>query len=218
MAHVLFIRPCHDVETRKLVSWSNEVIDRLDMSDGLATFTDLLGNDVTEFNVLAALDDYVSLVVFHGHGGDSYLVSRRRDGLREMAITIKTLTRGLLRDKIIYALACNSARKLGRLSVQTGAKAYVGYAGLVSLTLGETERDFFVAASRFILTLSMKTLSRSRTSCGDAFAALKAAHEDIVTFYQSGRGVQSFNRAFYLANAEDNLESLVLLGDYNATI
>jgi len=54
----------------------------------LTTFTEQVGNDVTAFTVLAARDDDASLVVFHGHGGDSYLASRECDGMREIAMAL----------------------------------------------------------------------------------------------------------------------------------
>lgn len=215
MAHVLFIRPCYDVLTRKLVSASNSIINHIEMNPGSATFCDLLGSDATKLNVEAKLNGGVSFVVFHGHGSDSSLATRGRANVREEVIDLSNCH--YLKNKVVYAVACDSARVLGQEAINKGAKAYIGYSGPVSLTLGDTEGSFFASMDRFINALTSPWPGTARISCGNAFDELQRAHDDIVRYYESGPGVSSYNRPFYLPNARANLKWLTFQGDRTAT-
>ncbi len=216
MAHVLFIRPCYEFLTRNLVSASNLIINRLDISNSPTTFCDLLGSDATKQNVEAELTDRVNFVAFLGHGNASYLATRGRANVREKVIELNNCH--YLKNKVVYAVACDSAKILGREAVNTGAKAYIGYSGPVSLILGSTESIFYGSLNHFIYTLTVPQLAAAKTLCGDAFDELWRAHDAIVEHYESGLGANDYNRPFYLPNAKANLKWLTFLGDRTATV
>ncbi len=216
MAHVLFIRPCYEFLTRNLVSASNPIINQFDTSSSPATFCDLLGSDATKQNVEAELTDRVNFVVFLGHGNASYLATRGHANVREKVIELSNCH--YLKNKVVYAVACDSARILGRETVSAGAKAYIGYSGPVSLILGPTENIFYWSLHLFIYTLTVHQPAAAKTLCGDAFDELRRAHDAIVEHYELGPGANDYNRPFYLPNAKANLKWLTFLGDRTASV
>ena len=63
-----------------------------------------------------------SLIMLNGHGNDEEVTGHNGETL------VKTgLNENILAKRIIYALSCRSARILGRQSIASGAKAYIGY-------------------------------------------------------------------------------------------
>ncbi|MCK5281778.1 MAG: hypothetical protein KAK00_00040 [Nanoarchaeota archaeon] len=62
-----------------------------------------------------------TLAFFNGHGDDETVF-----GHNDQPILDKDNI-NLTKDKIIYALACNSLVKLGPLAIKNGAKTYIGY-------------------------------------------------------------------------------------------
>lgn len=74
----------------------------------------------TEVEAALSTDD-LTLAFFNGHGDEETVY-----GYKDKPILDNGNVQ-LTEKKIIYALACSSLVKLGELSVQRGAQAYVGY-------------------------------------------------------------------------------------------
>lgn len=65
-----------------------------------------------------------SLIILNGHGDERSVMGY------DNKILIKVeLNEGLLKNKIVYAVSCRSAKKLGPKSIQAGASVYIGYTG-----------------------------------------------------------------------------------------
>jgi len=117
----IITRPEHDDTTFYLSTWSKETIT-LAESKGIKVLDlhrEKANKDEFE-NRLKKL--FPKLVMFNGHG-DSDLVTGHKN-----QILIKAgVNEELLKDKIVYALSCKSAKVLGPKSIQAGALNYTGY-------------------------------------------------------------------------------------------
>ncbi|MDE1825402.1 MAG: hypothetical protein KGH61_03440 [Candidatus Micrarchaeota archaeon] len=64
----------------------------------------------------------IDFIVFNGHGDKNTIT-----GQNEKPIIIAGITHGLLKNKVVYAISCSSAKGLGPLCVKGGTISYIGY-------------------------------------------------------------------------------------------
>lgn len=62
----------------------------------------------------------VDVVLLNGHGDYSYVL-----GDNEIIVDMSNVD--ILKNKVVHAMSCSSARDLGRMAIRVGARAYVGY-------------------------------------------------------------------------------------------
>ena len=118
---LLITRPEHDHTTHYLSNWSKEVITEA-KSRGIVVL-DLHKKRANKTEVTSMLSKQKPrLVIFNGHGGDNVIGGEQKEPL-----IIADNNEALLKDKITYAISCKSAKKLGPKSIDSGAKAYIGY-------------------------------------------------------------------------------------------
>ena len=117
----LVTRPNHDNTVTYLHNWSKEILSFADKKN--IKYSDFEGKkankaDVTRF----LLKQDPRLVLLNGHGTSTTICGHKDEDL----ITIKN--NELLKDKIVYALACDSASTLGINAVKDKeCKAFIGY-------------------------------------------------------------------------------------------
>lgn len=117
----LITRPQYDKETSYLYSFSKAIVQIVKENKDIH-LNELENTKVNRKNVESALlTKNLTLVFFNGHGDHETVF-----GHKDQPILDKNNIR-LTKDKIIYALACDSLVTLGPLSVKEGAKAYIGY-------------------------------------------------------------------------------------------
>jgi len=117
----LITRPNHDIITEYLHDFSKEIVKTLKNTKDIHV-TDLEGKKSNRKNVEKSLfKENPKLVFLNGHG-NKYEVA----GYKE-EIILDSNNIELLKDKIVYALSCDSLEELGAKAVEKGAKAYVGY-------------------------------------------------------------------------------------------
>lgn len=63
-----------------------------------------------------------SMVMFNGHGNDNLI-----SGCDNEPLIVAGENESLLKDKIVYAISCRSAKILGPESIKKGTRAYLGY-------------------------------------------------------------------------------------------
>lgn len=111
----------HDKETSYLYSFSKAII-QIAKEDQTIHLTHLPGKKANRKKVESALSIKIkTLAFFNGHGDDGTVF-----GHDDQPILDKDNI-NLTKNKIIYALACNSLVELGPLAIKNGAKAYIGY-------------------------------------------------------------------------------------------
>ena len=117
----LVTRPKHDVITSYLHAFSEDIIKT---AKGMKEIhlTDLEGDAATRANLENSLvKDNPRLVFLNGQGDKQSVTGHKDEDILDLD------NAHLSKGKIIYALACNSLEELGKISVQKGAKAYIGY-------------------------------------------------------------------------------------------
>ncbi len=117
----LITRPRHDKETSYLHSFSKAII-QIATEDQAMRLTELDGSLANRREVEAALSTKdQTLAFFNGHGDEETVYGHEDKPILDrnnVPLTDK---------KIIYALACSSLVTLGKLAIQNGARAYIGY-------------------------------------------------------------------------------------------
>ena len=122
MSKILFItRPRHDDTTHYLFHWSKKIID----------FAGSKSIDWVDFNDKRAnrkaVEKFINnkqprLIVFNGHGSDDSIAGHKDE------IIIKAgENEEILKEKIVYAISCNSSKVLGVNCIDAGTTAYIGY-------------------------------------------------------------------------------------------
>jgi hypothetical protein len=116
---LLITRPEHDFTTRYLSKWSEEIISEAEKKH--IEVIDLDGEKAERTRFIETLEKKAPDFVFlNGHGSADVV------GGQDNA-PLLTGSDEIVKDKIIYARACQSAKRLGPQTVENGAKAYVGY-------------------------------------------------------------------------------------------
>lgn len=117
----LITRPRHDKETSYLYSFSKAIIQiaREDQTIRVRELADSKANRTEVEKALSTSD--LTLAFLNGHGDEEAVY-----GHKDKPILDKENVQ-LTEKKIVYALACSSLIQLGKLSIQHGAQAYVGY-------------------------------------------------------------------------------------------
>jgi hypothetical protein len=117
----LITRPHHDKHTQYLFSFSRAIVSIAKEMENLY-LNELSGSKANRKNLITTLSKKDKTLAFlNGHGNIETVF-----GHNDYPILDKKnieITKG----KIIYSLACDSLVKLGKLSIENGAKAYIGY-------------------------------------------------------------------------------------------
>jgi len=117
----LTTRPNHDLTTNYLSSWMGLVFNQAKKS-GIKVL-DLKGKRANKKELTSMVYKLKpDLIVFNGHG-DEMTITGNDDNI----LIKEGVNDNLLKDKIIYAIACRSAKSLGVSAISKGAKAYIGY-------------------------------------------------------------------------------------------
>ena len=117
----LITTPQHDSETSYLHSFSKGMI-KIVKDEKEIRLNNLAGAEANRKNVEAGLSsEEKTLAFFNGHGDEETVF-----GHQDKAILDENNVE-LTNDKIVYALACRSLVRLGKVAVRKGAKAYIGY-------------------------------------------------------------------------------------------
>ena len=118
------IRTNYDDATRISYEWSNQI--KLALFKSGLPYTDCIGDGATRNFVEKQMTMHdIKTVLFYGHGEpDGWQLT----GQDRFAIFDHTNIH-LLKDKLIYAVACYSGKNLGRLTTSTGTGCFIGYEG-----------------------------------------------------------------------------------------
>ena len=117
----LITRPKHDETTHYLFYWGSEVL-KIAEKKGIQVL-DLQKKRANKKDLASIIKKKRPLLCFlNGHGGPDFITGHLNEVLIKLGENEK-----VLESKIVYALSCQSAKKLGAGSVKKGAIAYIGY-------------------------------------------------------------------------------------------
>lgn len=161
MPDVLLISP-DDMEplTRALRKWASDLGYTVVAHDSHSWRS--LRADVTRASVEAALSAQPAAVFFYGHGeADCWLSAGSR--------ILDDANATHLANKLVFSVACDSARELGHAAVTSGARAYVGYDFTFTTTLGDEYEPSFRRAAN----APQITILRQGVRCDQAVAVAR---------------------------------------------
>lgn len=116
---VLVSSPESDPITRYMHAWSKKLVEEF---SGKHDFIHLEGERAVREHFCGLLaKDYPDIVLINGHGGDDVIIGHNQE------VLINSANVQLLKDKMIHALSCSTAKVLGGLAMRAGAKGYIGY-------------------------------------------------------------------------------------------
>lgn len=120
MSRIIITRPEHDPATRYLSCWSNYVIEAANKKN--IEITDLHKEKAVRKELEGRLRKInPTLVILNGHGSDDCVLGHNNEEL----IGAKRNS-DLLKDRVTYAVSCNSAKKLGKTCADKKT-AFIGY-------------------------------------------------------------------------------------------
>ena len=190
---VLITRPAYDYTTRYISAWAQKILDfAKERSKKVIDLSRERANRQEFESVIVKKDP--SLILLNGHGGENYVMGH--DG--EILIAAEE-NHKLLKDKIVYALSCRSAKKLGPASIKGGTRAYVGY-----------DEDFI-----FMYTIEKRTLPlEDRT----AALFLEPSNQFAISLLKGNSVGASFESAkkLYIKNIQKFLTSQTSFEDRSA--
>jgi len=118
---MIVTRPQHDVTTRYLSAWAQEIIERA-RQKGFEV-VDLIKEKSTRSEFEGRMKKLAPELVFlNGHGSDDCVCGQDNEILLQ-----KGENHNLLSRAITYALSCDSARGLGPAAVEGRTGSYIGY-------------------------------------------------------------------------------------------
>ena len=117
----LIVRPRYDATTHYLFHWSQKVIDFARRKD--IDIIDLQGKRANKKELTSIIVKRCPhLIFFNGHGSEDSI-----SGQDEEVLVKVGENEDLLRNKIIYALSCETGKLLGPESISKGTVSYLGY-------------------------------------------------------------------------------------------
>lgn len=115
---LLLTRPNYDDTTYYLSAWAKKII-QLAEGKGLEVL-DLEGDRANSREVASVIKKKnPECIMFNGHGGDDHITGHKQEIILQLG-----KNEALLRGRLIYSVACKSAKLLGKQSLSA---AFIGY-------------------------------------------------------------------------------------------
>lgn len=203
-----------DEATRNTKAWAEATIQQL-RDSGRFAVTFVRGPDATRQGIIEALTTTVherGLVVFYGHGcpcGETLLACKMDDDTPAQP-ALSGGNCGLLQNKIVYAVACHSARFLGPYAVQNGATCYIGFVNKVPSGADTASQDDFRASANAGIAVLIE-----QEDCSKAYEAMIRSYETSARRWRR-QGREGMLTALALYNGFDALSPPI--GDSEAIL
>lgn len=155
----------------------------------------------------------VDAIFYLGHGTEKTLV-----GSEVFWAMLDTENNKILKDKIVWTMACLSAVDLGPDSIKDGCRAWFGHLVLYNAAYSDESHAFMDDWIDYVIH-TPKLLAQGLT-CGEAFAAYKAKLAGYIARYEEmERDPTKYpNADWVVTTARSNLTEYRLLGDPSARL
>lgn len=120
MPKILITRPAFEQVTSYLFAWNENVVATA--KKNFIVF-DLKNKDATRANLEKNIkNENPELVILNGHGNYDAITGDKEEVLIQVDDNEE-----ILKNRVVYAMSCETAKNLGPSCVEHGAKAYIGY-------------------------------------------------------------------------------------------
>lgn len=121
MKKCLVTRPEHDDTTHYLSHWAKICIDFANGKN--IRIIDLKREHAIQTEIISRIKKLSPELIFiNGHGSDDMVT-----GHKNQPLFIAGKNESILKNSIVYALSCQSAKNLGKRCITSGTNAYIGY-------------------------------------------------------------------------------------------
>jgi hypothetical protein len=197
-----------DVGASRFVhSWAETALKRLMKLKRRYFVIPLLGKMATRTCVereLSKIVDKRGLVVFYGRGcscGES-LFETRLDPDAPLLSVLSVINVNLLKNKIVYVVACHSAKMLGPYAVKANTISYIGY--LDSISAGVTNQTV-LGGFEEAANIGLRVLTESKGTCHEARDAIYKTYDKWIQTCLHERTFEGVLNALALSNGRDAL-------------
>ncbi|MDO8537588.1 MAG: hypothetical protein Q7S21_01765 [archaeon] len=211
---LLITRPRHEATVEYLYYWSSEII-KFAKDHNLSVF-DCSAENANQSNVCQYLEKMApNFVVFNGHGSDKAIL-----GHHDEEIIRSEYNENLLKEKIVYAIACKTAAHLGKEACKNGTKAFIGYEqdfGFITDTLweGSPTKDALQEPFKEASNTVAFSIIKGNTA-KEAFEKSQKKFDDLIKKYSSTNASKE-NKEIRFWLFWDKIFQRII-GDENATI
>jgi len=211
---ILITQPNYDYTTRYISSWGEVVVSYAkSKNNDVISLKKKRANKKTFISVVNKI--HPSFIFLNGHGNENVVAGQDDQPLVEIIDSSN-----ILKGAIVYALSCQSAKKLGPYCVKNGTKTYIGYTEDFIFVYDRTKRtkplEDKVAA--LFLDSSNKiplSLLKNKTTSEAHLDSQKAFKKTIESLLTSESVVQQSSTLRFLIW---DMNHQVCLGDPNAKI
>jgi hypothetical protein len=147
----------------------------------------------------------IDLIAYYGHGVEDGLF-----GQHYLSKMLDVRNNRLLKDKIIFTMACWTGNELGPNTIEKGAKSYFGHGNWYYGAITNSEHSYFEDWIDYV-TIIPKELLRGKTT-GEALFSYKNLIGEYLNKYEDNRYL---DWDWYTYTAKSNLNYFKLFGDRN---
>ena len=164
---LLITRPNHDYATNYLFYWIASVINLARRKN--FRVIDLSKNKANQSNFTSRVDKTnPSFVFLNGHGNETMIAGQNE----EVLVSVKR-NLNMLKNRIVFARSCSSAKQLGNKSISLGTKAFIGYKEpfifmsdplMITKPLSDATAALFLKPSNLVASTLLKGHSASEAN------------------------------------------------------
>lgn len=198
---MLITRPNHDITTNYLYYWSLALIKYAKKIG--RPVVDLKGKRANKKEFISVLKKVNPIfIVLNGHGNEEAVTGFDNKPL----VNLDNVD--ILKEKIVYARSCQSAKKLGVKSVSEGCKSYIGY---------DEDFVFVTGEDRLTQPLQDKTAQLFLEPSNKIVTYLLKGHASSISNQRSKDLYKKSIQKFMLSSATKEEKELIpyLVWDYN---
>lgn len=211
---LLITRPNHDPLTNYLYYWCGNVLQQAQKSGvKVIDLAEKRANSKEFTSIIRKINP--TLVSLNGHGDDKTIT-----GFDNKVLIKAGVNEQLLAGKIVYVVACSSAKTLGPSSVRKGTKTYIGYdddfilmydESKITRPLEDKTAELFLEPSNMVL-ISLLKGNDAGTSHLRSIESFEKKYQSLMTSESAQVDKEALPWLWW------DMKHQVCLGDKNASI
>jgi hypothetical protein len=192
-----------DRATKITVKWASQFNEAIGKLDNIAA-TAFLGKHAIRVNVEAALkkdEGNKGIFAFIDHGKKDKLF-----GADDKAL-IDTENIGLLKNKLVYAIACKSASTLGRKALKSKAVGYIGFTDSFHI-IPDAANTF-----GYCFLSGLQSIIMQKSTLQEAIKKVENEIQWVIQKLKTHEAIHPITRNTIITSLRHNFNCMVCLGD-----